>query len=208
MDLLFAPPEEEIYPPGFATKVSVPDLTGCLCGLVRAGHMDAVATVVAKLLNQAQPDIAYFGEKDYQQLRMIRRMATDLDIPVRIEGVATVREPDGLALSSRNLLLRPDARGRAPAMYRALAAAAERLAGGGQVAEPVLADARRAIAAAGFEPIDYLDLRAEDDLRELARAERPARVFAAAWLGTVRLIDYVAVPRAGAVMVPLGKGDK
>ena len=196
VDLLFAPPVSEIYPPGFATKVSVPDLTGCLCGTARAGHMDGVATVVAKLLNQARPDIAYFGEKDYQQLRMIRRMAADLDIPVRIEGVATVREPDGLALSSRNLLLPPDARDRAPAMYRALAAAAARLASGGEAAEPVLADARRAIAAAGFEPIDYLDLRAEDDLRELARAERPARVFAAAWLGTVRLIDNVPVPRA------------
>ncbi|MEE8535025.1 MAG: pantoate--beta-alanine ligase [Kiloniellales bacterium] len=198
VDLLFAPPLEEIYPPGFATKVSLPELAGCLCGIARPGHMDGVATVVAKLLNQAQPDIAYFGEKDYQQLQMIRRMAADLDIPVRIEGVATVREPDGLALSSRNVLLPPDARGRAPAMYRALMAAAERLAGGGQAAEPVLADARRAIAAAGFEPIDYIDLRAEDDLRELARAERPARVFAAAWLGTVRLIDNVAVPRASA----------
>jgi pantoate--beta-alanine ligase len=196
VDLLFAPPVAEVYPPGFATKVSVPELTGCLCGLARPGHMDGVATVVAKLLNQALPDVAYFGEKDYQQLQVIRRMAADLDIPVRIAGVPTVREPDGLALSSRNFLLPPAERGRAPALYRVLCETAERLAGGGQTAEPLLAEGRRALAAAGFEPIDYLDLRAEDDLKALERAERPSRLFAAAWLGPVRLIDNVAVPPA------------
>jgi pantoate--beta-alanine ligase len=152
-----------------------------------------VATVVAKLLNQVRPDVAYFGEKDFQQLQIIRRMATDLDLGVEIAGVPTVREPDGLALSSRNFLLTPDQREIAPALHRALAAAAADLAGGSSAADPVIETARAAILNAGFRAIDYLDLRAEADLRELERADRPARLFAAAWLGQVRLIDNVAV---------------
>ncbi len=195
VDLLFVPAAAEIYPPGFATRVSVAPLSGCLCGAARPGHMEGVATVVAKLLNQALPDVAYFGEKDYQQFRIIGRMAADLDVPVRIAAVATVREADGLALSSRNQLLSPEPRRAAPAMYRALRTAAETLAGGTRPAGPVIAAARAAIAAAGFDPIDYLDLRAEEDLAAVERAERPSRVFAAAFLGGVRLIDNVAVPR-------------
>jgi pantoate--beta-alanine ligase len=181
-DLLFAPPAEEVYPTGFATEVRV-------AGLGDGG----VATVVAKLLNQVRPDVAYFGEKDFQQLQIIRRMATDLDLGVEIAGVPTVREPDGLALSSRNFLLTPDQREIAPALHRALAAAAADLAGGVSAADPVIETARAAILNAGFRAIDYLDLRAEADLRELERADRPARLFAAAWLGQVRLIDNVAV---------------
>ena len=194
VDLLFVPSVAEIYPPGFATKVSVAPLGGCLCGATRPGHMEGVATVVAKLLNQTLPDVAYFGEKDYQQFRIIGRMAADLDIPVRIAEVATVREADGFALSSRNQHLSPEQRRAAPARYRALLDAAAALAGGARPAGPVIDAARAAVAAAGFDPIDYLDLRAADDLAALESADRPSRVFAAAFLGGVRLIDNVAVP--------------
>ncbi|MEE8293802.1 MAG: pantoate--beta-alanine ligase [Kiloniellales bacterium] len=193
VDLLFAPDVAEVYTEGFATKVSVPALSDCLCGVARPGHLDGVATVVAKLLNQCQPDVAYFGEKDFQQLQIIRQMTADLNIPVEIAGVPTVREADGLALSSRNQLLSPEQRAVAPAMYRLLCAAADQLAGGGPAVEPVMAAARTAIVAAGFEDLDYLELRAEADLAALERADRPARLFAAAWLGGVRLIDNVPV---------------
>jgi pantoate--beta-alanine ligase len=195
-DLLFAPSVAEVYPAGFATQVRVAGLGDCLCGAARPGHMEGVATVVAKLLNQARPDVAYFGEKDFQQLQIIRRMATDLDLDVAIAAVATVREPDGLALSSRNVLLTPPQRAAAPALHRALAAAAGELAGGARPAPPALAEARRAILAAGFRAVDYVELRAEADLAALARADRPARLFAAAWLGEVRLIDNVKVAEA------------
>jgi len=192
-DLLFAPAAAEVYPAGFATQVRVAGLGDGLCGATRPGHMEGVATVVAKLLNQVRPDFAYFGEKDFQQLQIIRRMAADLDLAVTIAGVPTVREPDGLALSSRNLLLTADERRIAPTLHRALAAAAAELVGGGvaagRPAGPVIEAARMAILAAGFRAIDYLELRAEADLALLERAERPARLFVAAWLGNVRLID-------------------
>jgi pantoate--beta-alanine ligase len=197
-DLLFAPAAEEIYPRGFATQVRVAGLGDCLCGAARPGHMEGVATVVAKLLNQARPDIAYFGEKDFQQLQIIRRMAADLDLGTTIRGVPTVREPDGLALSSRNGRLTARQRRAAPALHRALAAAAAELAGGAQAAGPAIERARAAILAAGFRAIDYLELRAEADLAALERADRPARLFAAAWLGETRLIDNVAVARGPA----------
>ena len=193
VDVLFAPTVDEVYPDGFQTRVSVPLLSDCLCGAARPGHMDGVATVVAKLLLQSLPDVAFFGEKDYQQFLVIRRMAGDLDIPVRIEAVPTVREPDGLALSSRNLLLTPTQRATAPALHRALAAAAEDLTDGTAPAAPVLARARADLAAAGFDPIDYLELRTADTLAPLDHADRPCRLFAAAWLGPVRLIDNVPV---------------
>lgn len=193
VDLLFAPPVEEIYPEGFQTRVSVPGLSDCLCGAARPGHMEGVATVVAKLLLQSLPDLAFFGEKDYQQLLVVRRMARDLDIPVRIEAVPTVREPDGLALSSRNLLLTPDQRDRAPALFRVLQSLAARLQGGAAPVPALLDEGRAALAAAGFAPIDYLELRSGDDLRPLERALPPARLFAAAWLGRVRLIDNLEI---------------
>jgi len=196
-DLLYAPAAEEVYREGFATQVRVARLGDCLCGATRPGHMEGVATVVAKLLNQVRPDIAYFGEKDFQQLQIIRRMAADLDLDVTIAGVATVREPDGLALSSRNLLLTLEQRQTAPALHQALESAAAELAGGAQggggPAGPAIETARKAILAAGFAAVDYLELRAEADLAELERADRPARLFAAAWLGNVRLIDNLKV---------------
>lgn len=190
--LLFAPPLDEVYPEGFSTSVTVAGLTDCLCGAVRPGHMSGVATVVTKLFAMALAERAYFGEKDYQQLLVVRRLARDLDLPTEVVAVETVREADGLALSSRNRQLTPDQRRRAPALNRILAEAAAELANGGP-AEAVLSAARNAVAAAGFDPVDYLELRAADDLSSLARAERPARVFVAAWLGQVRLIDNLPV---------------
>jgi pantoate--beta-alanine ligase len=151
-----------------------------------------VALVVTKLLLQAQPDFAVFGEKDYQQLLVVRRFVRDLDIPVEIVGLPTVREPDGLALSSRNAYLSADERRRAPELHRALADAAAALVGG---AEPVAAlkAARDRLAAAGFGPIDYVELRDAETLRPMAKLDRPGRLLAAARLGKTRLIDNVAV---------------
>ncbi len=194
VDVLFAPPVEEVYPPGFQTKVSVPGLSDCLCGLTRPGHMDGVATVVTKLFMMTGAERAYFGEKDFQQLLIVQRLARDLDIPVEVVPVATVRDADGLALSSRNALLSPAQRTAAPAIYRTLTAMAEKLLQAGGEAAPVLEWGCGELRAAGFETLDYLELRAADDLQELARPDRPARLFVAAWLGGVRLIDNVAVP--------------
>ena len=193
-DLLFAPPASEVYPSGFSTNVSVTALADCLDGVHRPGHFDGVTTVVNKLLMQALPDKAFFGEKDYQQLSIVKRMVVDLDIPVEIVPVATVRQADGLALSSRNKHLTADQRKAAPLLYAALREVAERLAERpDQRAEPLLAAGRHRLAQGGFAKVDYLELRAAEDLAPLVSATRPARVFAAAWLGNTRLIDNLAV---------------
>lgn len=191
--LLFAPPAEEVYPDGFATTVSVGGVTDSMEGVFRPGHFEGVATVVAKLLLQALPDIAFFGEKDYQQLQTVRRMVRDLDIPVAIEGVATVREGDGLAMSSRNQNLSPEQRRIAPVLAKTLNDTAARLAGGGVDAGAVLEAATAALLRAGFDSVDYLELRDAVDLRSLEQADRPARLLVAAWLGQTRLIDNVPV---------------
>ncbi len=190
--LMFAPAVEEMYPPGFATTVSVAGVSEGLCGAHRPGHFEGVATVVTKLLLQALPDMAVFGEKDYQQLMVIRRLTRDLDIPVEIVGGATVREADGLALSSRNAYLSPEERRIAPALYRALAETAAALAAG-EEAPLLLARAREAVLAAGFRDVEYLELRDAETLAPLDRAARPARLLAAARLGRTRLIDNVPV---------------
>ena len=195
IDLLFAPPREVMYPAGFATNVSVSGLTDALCGADRPGHFDGVATVVTKLLIQTGADFAFFGEKDYQQLATIRRMVRDLDLPVEIVGCPTVRDPDGLAFSSRNALLNPDERACAPALYRALNAAADRLRRGEDTG--CLADAAAEIAAAGFSAVDYVELRDAEDLAPMNRLDRPARLLAAAHLGRARPIDNIAVEPAG-----------
>jgi pantoate--beta-alanine ligase len=160
-------------------------------GSARPGHFDGVATVVTKLLLMALPDVALFGEKDWQQLAIIRRLAADLDIPCEIIGGATVREADGLALSSRNAYLSATERSAAPALFRALESAARALVGGQPVAE-TLATARAAVEAAGFRP-DYLLLADEQSLQPLDRLRPGARLFAAARLGSTRLIDNLAV---------------
>jgi pantoate--beta-alanine ligase len=189
--LLYAPDGDQIYPPGYATTVSVSGVSEGLCGAQRPGHFDGVATVVAKLLLQAGADIAVFGEKDFQQLHVVRRMVRDLDIPTVILAAPTVREADGLALSSRNVRLSARERSVAPRLAAILLATADRLAGGDPAA-PILAEALGAIAGAGFRKVEYLELRAEEDLAPMAMVDRPARLLTAAWLGETRLIDNVA----------------
>lgn len=191
--LLYAPDAEEIYPAGFATTVSVRGVSEGLCGAHRPGHFDGVATVVAKLFLQTGADFAFFGEKDFQQLHVVRRMARDLDIPINIIGCPTVREPDGLALSSRNVHLSPEERTIAPQLAAILVATAKELS---TLAEArfVLEAAKASMIAAGFREVEYLELRSEADLSPLKRADRPARLLAAAWLGETRLIDNVVAP--------------
>ncbi|MGV6871543.1 pantoate--beta-alanine ligase [Pseudochelatococcus sp. B33] len=192
VDVLYAPDVGAMYPPGFATTVSVAGVSEGLCGAHRPGHFDGVATVVTKLLLQTGADVALFGEKDFQQLQVIRRLVRDLDMPVEVHAHPTVREADGLAMSSRNRRLTPAQRETAAGLARALAAAAGRLSAG-EDAQTVTAEAREALVAAGFASVEYLELRREDDLSPLPRADAPARLLAAAWLGDVRLIDNVPV---------------
>ncbi len=192
-DLLFAPALEAVYPAGFATTVSVAGLTRHLCGPHRPGHFDGVATVVTKLLLMAGAARAYFGEKDFQQLQVIRRLATDLDIPTEIVGVPTLREPDGLALSSRNRYLDPEARKVAAVLPALLQDLSGRLAAGASPA-PALEEGRKALRAAGFDKLDYLELADEATLTPQAKLGPPARLFAAVWLGKTRLIDNWPVP--------------
>lgn len=190
--LLFAPEAAEIYAPGQATQISVPGLGDQLEGAFRPGFFTGVATVVTKLLLLVGPDVALFGDKDYQQLLVVRRLVTDLGLPVAIEGVATVREDDGLALSSRNAYLTPDERRIAPTLYKTIRAVAERMAAGAGAAEQI--DwAERELRAAGFTDVDYVAVCDAETLAPVERAARPARVLVAARLGRARLIDNVAV---------------
>jgi pantoate--beta-alanine ligase len=192
-DLCFAPDVTEMYPQGFATNVLVEGVAKAdLEDHFRPTHFVGVATIVAKLLIQAQADIALFGEKDYQQLQVVRRMAIDLDIPTRIVGAPTLREPDGLAMSSRNVYLSPDERTHATALYRALREAASRIKAGDRIGDAMRA-ATETVVGAGFE-IDYLEARHADTLARIAdRDEGPIRLLAAARLGATRLIDNIAV---------------
>jgi pantoate--beta-alanine ligase len=192
-DLMYAPTAEEMYPPGFATGITVGGPSQGLCGAARPQMFPGVALVVAKLLLQARPDVAVFGEKDYQQLQVIRRLVRDLDIPVDIVGVPTVREPDGLALSSRNAYLTPDERAAAPELQDSLATAAARIEAGEGPVDAVLSEVRERLAAAGFGRIDYVELRDAETLDPVTAPVRPARLLAAAWLGRARLIDNVPV---------------
>ena len=192
-DLLYAPDVATMYGDGFATTVTVVGLTDGMEGAVRPGHFAGVATVVAKLLNQAGADDAYFGEKDYQQLAVIRRLATDLDIATRIHGIATVREADSLALSSRNAYLSPEQRRIAPALQRTLQTASAALLDGAAV-DKTLAAALAAILKAGFDAVDYIELRDAQSLAPLSALNGRGRLLAAARLGTTRLLDNVAVP--------------
>lgn len=190
--LLYCPYPEEMYPDGFSSNVSVSGVSEGLCGGTRPGHFDGVATVCSKLFLQSGADGAFFGEKDFQQLKVVQRFVTDLDIPIAIHPCETVRDSDGLALSSRNQHLSPKQRAIAPAMIRAMREAAAGIADGA-TPKQALAAAREAILAAGYDRIDYLEARREADLSpEFARGE-PARIFAAAFLGETRLIDNVRI---------------
>lgn len=190
--ILWAPTVVEMYPAGFATSISVSGVSEGLCGAARPGHFDGVATVVCKLLNQARPDIALFGEKDYQQLAVIRRMVADLDLPVEIVGVPTARAEDGLALSSRNAYLSADERARAAELPRALRDAVDALIRGDD-AERVLAGVRARLAEAGFASVDYVELCDAGSLRPVRSLDPPARLLAAARMGQTRLIDNMDV---------------
>ncbi|MGH7113899.1 MAG: pantoate--beta-alanine ligase [Stellaceae bacterium] len=193
VDLAFIPAAEEIYPPEFATLVRVSGLSEGLCGAHRAGHFDGVATVVAKLLIQSMPDFAYFGEKDYQQLMVIRRLARDLDLPVRIKGIATVREPDGLALSSRNAYLTAAERQTAPALARELRGIAAALAAEPTAIAREIERGEAALTKAGFG-VEYLEIRSAEGLAPITSALAvPARVLAAVRLGRTRLLDNIAI---------------
>lgn len=190
-DLLWMPPVEVMYPQGFATNISVGGVSEGFDGAARPGHFDGVATVVTKLFNQTGADTAYFGEKDYQQLAVIRRFVADLDMPIVIVGVPTQRDDDGLALSSRNIYLDQEQRAKATALPRALGVAA-RAIGRGDDPEAALAEARVALVAAGFE-VDYVALADAETLAASPPADRPRRLLAAARMGATRLIDNVAI---------------
>jgi pantoate--beta-alanine ligase len=196
VDILYAPEAGEVYPPGFATSVEVFGLTEVLCGAPgRRGpeHFRGVTTVVAKLLNRVQPDVAFFGQKDAQQAVVIRRMVADLDFPVRIEVLPTVREPDGLAMSSRNRYLDPGERKRAATLSRALRAAEEAAAGNAGSVEAALEAARAELAAAGVEP-EYLEARDAEDLSPVRSFNgRPVVIALAARVGGARLIDNTVI---------------
>jgi len=198
--IAFAPSVEEMYPDAGAqpalllTTVTVSgSLTAGLCGPFRPGHFQGVATVVCKLLLMAMPDRGYFGEKDYQQLQVLKRMARDLDLPVEIMGMPTLREPDGLAMSSRNRYLQPGERTVALALHRELAQAADRVRDGNASCSGVSAAATAALLAAGFARVDYFTVVDAATLAPLERVSGPARIAAAAHLGRTRLIDNVAV---------------
>jgi pantoate--beta-alanine ligase len=191
--LLYAPSREEMYPPGFATRVSLPSLTQDLCGAARPNHFEGVATVVTKLLLQAAPDVAVFGEKDYQQLLIIEQLVRDLNIEVEIVPAPIVREADGLALSSRNAYLSPAERKTAPILFKTLSEVAAKLAKGGGCDSAAEAG-RFKLEAAGFR-VDYVAIRDPETLAPLSGPLKgPARVLGAAYLAKTRLIDNVPVP--------------
>lgn len=191
VDAVFVPEVEEMYPPGFATTISVTGVTAPLEGAHRPGHFDGVATVVTKLFTMTQADRAFFGEKDWQQLQLVRRLVRDLNLPIAITGCPTVREDDGLALSSRNLRLSEPERDIAAALPLALGEAVAAIEAGAATAA-ALARAAGRIRAAGFGEVEYLEVRDAETL-EPAEPGRPARLLVAAWAGPVRLIDNMAI---------------
>ena len=195
-DLIFAPDPDAVYPAGFASQVAVSGVSAPLEGAHRPGHFDGMATVVAKLFGMSQADRAWFGQKDWQQLQIVQRMVADLNIKVEVIGAETIRDGDGLALSSRNTRLSAEARAIAPSLYWAMVAAAADIRDGEPLDE-VLDEAREAVLGAGFTRIDYLELCSADRLEPLKHykgpVKTPARLLAAAWLDDVRLIDNIAV---------------
>ena len=195
VDAVYLPTVADLYPPGYATQVRAETpMQNCLCGATRPGHMDGVTTVVSKLLIRTKADRAYFGQKDYQQFKLVERVACDLDLPVDIIGIPTVREDDGLALSSRNRRLNSIQRKKARCLYAVLNWAAEALQSGADW-DRIRPQAIIKLRQADFEQVDYLDLRGEDRLDTLAALSEKenARLFVAAFLGSVRLIDNIPV---------------
>ncbi len=193
VDLVFFPSVAVMYPPGAVTTVHVARLTDTLCGPHRPGHFDGVATVVTKLFNIVQPDAAYFGQKDAQQLAVIRRMTRDLDMPVEIVGCPTVREPDGLAMSSRNAYLDPDQRSQATCLYRALEHARSRIQTGEESAETITTEMRGIVENAGPCRIDYISVVDPASMEPVTRIAGPVLVALAVRIGRTRLIDNMTV---------------
>ena len=193
VDLVFVPPVEEMYPPASATAVCVSGLTETLCGAHRPGHFDGVTTVVTKLFNIVRPDVAYFGQKDAQQLAVIRRMTHDLDLPIQIVGCPTVREADGLAVSSRNAYLDQSQRLQATCLYRALTEAKVRIESGERDSAVVLGAMRQIVDDAGPADIDYISVVDPESMQPVRRIERPVLVALAVRIGSTRLIDNLQV---------------
>ena len=196
VDLIWVPDGDQMYPSSFATNVSVTGIADVMEGAHRPGHFDGVATVVAKLFLQTAADQAFFGEKDFQQLMIVTRMARDLDIDIEVIGCPTVREETGLAMSSRNLLLSDRAMMKAATLHEVMTDTVEALAGGAEFST-LQGVAMTRLRAADFTDVEYFEIRARDDFTLLTAPTRPARLFAAAWLAGVRLIDNIEVPVKG-----------
>jgi len=192
-DVIYAPDAAVMYPAGFQTKVAVGAMAQGLCGAFRPGHFDGVTTVVLKLFNAVRPHLAVFGQKDYQQLKVIQRMCQDLDLEVEVVGCPTVREPDGLALSSRNVHLSPSERRQSLCLYKALSRARALAQAGEREAAALIAAARREIESSPLARLEYLEVVDAETLEPVSRLERPARMCLAAWLGDTRLIDNMGL---------------
>jgi pantoate--beta-alanine ligase len=192
VDVIFAPSLEEVYPDGFATTVTVTGVTQPLEGALRPGHFEGVATVVTKLFGMTMADRGYFGQKDWQQLQVVKRLVRDLNIPIWIVGCETIREADGLAMSSRNAQLNAEARAKAPVLFAAMTRAVADIRAG-QSDRMAIREAAETVRAAGFERVEYIELRDAGTLMPSDDPSRPRRMLAAAWLGGVRLIDNIAV---------------
>lgn len=192
VDVVFAPGVDEVYPDGFASTVSVTGVSEPLEGRMRPGHFDGVATVVTKLFGMTEANRGYFGQKDWQQLQVVQRLVRDLNIPVEVVGCETIRETDGLAMSSRNVRLTATGRGQAPVLYAALTVAAEDIRAG-QSDRMAIREAAETVRAAGFERVEYIELRDAETLMPSDDPRRPRRMLAAAWLDGVRLIDNIPV---------------
>jgi pantoate--beta-alanine ligase len=192
VDAIFAPPVEEVYPDGFITTVSMQGVAQPLEGYMRPGHFDGVATVVTKLFGMSLADRGYFGQKDWQQLQVVLRLVRDLNVPVEVVGCETIREADGLAMSSRNVRLTPDGRAKAPVLYAAISRAADDIRAG-HADRMAIREAAETMRAAGFERVEYIELRDAETLMPSDDPRRPRRMLAAAWLDGVRLIDNIPV---------------
>ena len=196
-DLVFAPEHADLFAPDFSTRISVAGVGEGHCAQTRPQFFDGVATIVTKLLMNLSPDVAVFGEKDYQQLTVIKRLVRDLDIPVEIIGAPIIREEDGLAMSSRNQYLTPSERAAAPVLYETINLAADKFIGAGSGWSKIHDWAAARILKAGFSKVDYLNMVDVDTLEPMDKLDRPARLLAAAWIGRTRLIDNIAVTGPG-----------